>query len=204
MKKDLSTEEKILAAAKKVFLTRGLDGARMQDIADEAGINKALLHYYFRSKEKLFEIIFDEQRKRFKAAIEPIIKSDLSVIEKVKLIINNQTDVILENPKMPLFIMTEVGKNPSLMINRPRTPADLEAMQAFFKQIKQEGKEGKIREVTPEFLWMNIISLNMFPFVGMPMFMAIFKMEEEEFVKLIKKRKKELTEFIVNAISITK
>lgn len=204
MTEDSNTEQKIIATARRIFLERGLDGARMQDIADEAGINKALLHYYFRSKEKLFEIIFNEQRKKFKAVIDPVIKSDLSIIEKIKKIIDNQTDVILENPKMPLFMMTEIAKNPGLLLSIPRTEDEMEPFKMFMKQIKQEGKEGKIREVTPEFLWMNILSLNMFPFVGMPLLMSMLRVDEEEFIKIIKKRKKELTEFVVHAISTGK
>ena len=80
---ELSTEKTILEAAKKVFLDKGFDGARMQEIADEAGINKALLHYYFRSKDKLFDAIFEEAFKQFLPNISDIMVSDISIEEKV-------------------------------------------------------------------------------------------------------------------------
>ena len=83
-KKDISAEEKILAAAKKVFTRNGMDGARMQDIADEAGINKALLHYYFRSKDKLFQVIFVQEAKKFFPKIKMIFESDLPLFEKTQ------------------------------------------------------------------------------------------------------------------------
>src|SRR2546425_901472 len=82
--KEETTENKILQAAKKVFITKGLDGARMQDIADEAGINKALLHYYFRSKDKLFEVIFMEAATSLFPKIVSILDEDISLFDKLR------------------------------------------------------------------------------------------------------------------------
>ena len=83
-KKDNSTEDAILQVARKVFTQKGLSGARMQDIADEAGVNKALLHYYFQSKEKLFALIFDQEFEKFFSSLAVIISSDLGLFEKIK------------------------------------------------------------------------------------------------------------------------
>lgn len=84
MDKDLTTEQKILEAARKIFLEKGLDGARMQDIADKAGINKAMLHYYFRSKDKLFEQIFLEVAGHFLPKIMAIFESERLCLKKLK------------------------------------------------------------------------------------------------------------------------
>src|SRR3954463_13057426 len=105
MKKDLSTEEKILNAAKKVFLTKGMDGARMQDIADEAGINKALLHYYFRSKEKLFETIFLEVAGSFLPRVGKILQTDTTIFEKIELFCAEYISQVIQAPYAPIFVM---------------------------------------------------------------------------------------------------
>src|SRR4249920_2351657 len=101
---DVSTEEKILSAAKKVFISRGMAGARMQDIADEAGINKAMLHYYFKNKEKLFEVIFMEAAAQLFPRINEIFFSDYSLFEKIERFCEEYMAVVMENPYLPLFV----------------------------------------------------------------------------------------------------
>src|SRR5215831_5817845 len=105
-----NTEKRILAAAKKVFLTKGMDGARMQDIADAAGINKALLHYYFRSKEKLFEKIFTEAMSGLFPKINSILESEQTVFEKIEMICGEYIDQIQQTPYLPMFILSEAGR----------------------------------------------------------------------------------------------
>ena len=103
-KKDQSTEERILASAKKIFVEKGMAGARMQDIADDAGINKAMLHYYFRSKEKLFEVIFKEAAARLFPTIASILNSDLPLFEKIRRFTNDYLEIVIENPFLDLRI----------------------------------------------------------------------------------------------------
>ena len=98
---DQSTEQIILEAAKKVFVRKGMAGARMQDIADEAGINKALLHYYFRNKEKLFEMIFMEAAEKFFPRINAIFDSDQPLFEKIESFCEEYISVVMENPYLP-------------------------------------------------------------------------------------------------------
>src|SRR6476619_6643320 len=112
LRKEQNTEEKILAAAKKVFLKEGMAGARMQDIADEAGINKALLHYYFRSKDKLFETIFTETSSRFIPRMNQVMDSDLPLFEKISMFCEAYISQMQQNPYIVLFIMNEANKHP--------------------------------------------------------------------------------------------
>src|SRR3954468_10948841 len=112
VKKDLTTEEKILEAARKIFLAKGLDGARMQDIADEAGINKAMLHYYFRSKEKLFEKIFTEVAGHFLPRIATILASENSVLEKIDTFCAEYINQVMQTPYVPIFILNEINRQP--------------------------------------------------------------------------------------------
>src|SRR5271156_3051845 len=106
---DLPAEQRILAAAKKVFLLKGMDGARMQDIADEAGINKALLHYYFRSKEKLFEVIFREAMDQLFPRIIGILNADKPLFDKIESFCGEYVGMLLNNPYLPMFVMNEVN-----------------------------------------------------------------------------------------------
>src|SRR3954468_17116383 len=93
-------------------MEKGIDGARMQDIADKAGINKALLHYYFRSKEKLFEMIFIEEARKFMPKVTSIMVSELTLFEKVEKFVGEYIDTLLQNPLLPIFILNEIKQNP--------------------------------------------------------------------------------------------
>src|SRR4029077_761858 len=107
MQHDQATEHRILEAARKVFQSKGMHGARMQDIADSAGINKALLHYYFRNKEQLFESIFKEALEKFLPVLRELVESDFPLGKKIKSFVDGYTDVLLENPFLPAFIIHE-------------------------------------------------------------------------------------------------
>ena len=110
------TEQKILDAAKKVFVVKGMTGARMQEIADEAGINKSLLHYYFRTKEKLFEAVFQSALGEFFPKVTSYMISDISLEDKIKVFVKEYSKVLQENPFLPSFIIGEVNRNPDNII----------------------------------------------------------------------------------------
>ena len=197
--KDASTEEKILAAARKVFITRGMAGARMQDIADEAGMNKALLHYYFKNKEQLFENIFIRLTQGFWQQITAIFESDDPLFEKIRAFCSVYIDKIIENPFIPLFVLYEMNQRPAGFVkkmfrgNLPR-PAKL------MMQIDESVKKGLIRPIHPSQLVMNMLSLCIMPFIGKPMFMTVMNMDEKTFTALMHQRKKDVPEFIINSI----
>ena len=108
------TEDKILEAAKEVFMKYGLYGARMQDIADTAGINKALLHYYFRSKEKLFDKIFEGALVKYFQQMDVLSDSSLPIKQRVFKYIDNIIDFYAEYPQMSMFIIKEISINPEI------------------------------------------------------------------------------------------
>lgn len=199
MKKDVSTEEKILTAAKKVFLTRGMDGARMQDIADEAGINKALLHYYFRSKDQLFEKIFLEVAHAFLPKIVAIIESDSSLFEKIERFCNEYISQVMATPYVPIFILNEINRQPQALVkkifgtNRP-------PIEKLIPQIQKDIKSGILKPIDPLQLLMNILSLCLFPFLMSPMIQLITGMSTKEFNDLMEIRKKEIPKIIIESI----
>ena len=201
-KKDNSTEDAILQVARKVFTQKGLSGARMQDIADEAGVNKALLHYYFQSKEKLFALIFDQEFEKFFSSLAVIISSDLGLFEKIKQIVGLDIERLVQFPDMPLFVINEVSRNPDIMAKRLKPLQQNSVMETFQKQIAAEIQKGTIKSISAEQLLINIQSLSIFPFVAKPMLKKVLQKTEKDYQEMIQVRKKELADFIINAIKI--
>jgi TetR/AcrR family transcriptional regulator len=198
---DPSAEFRILKAAKKVFLAKGMSGARMQDIADEAGINKAMLHYYFRSKEKLFETIFKEIAKNFIPGITAIFEAEKPLFEKIELFCCEYIDKIREMPYMPLFVLHEINRQPSAFIKKMwgnRKPP----VRIFFEQVESEIEKGKIKAIPPVQLLMNIISLCIFPFIAMPMIEHVADISRDQFNLLMNERKILVPRLIIDAIKI--
>jgi AcrR family transcriptional regulator len=198
--KDKSTEEKILDAARKVFVLKGLDGARMQDIADEAGINKALLHYYFRTKDKLFEMIFMETVGKIFPRFEMILLSDMDLFDKIRQIVSSYIEVIIHNPYLPLFVLNEMNKNPEFgivdffKVQRPMI------IHRFMEDIEKEVSKGTIKAVSPAHLLVNMMSMCIFPFVAKPVINIMLDLDELQFRNMMEQRKRVVAEFIIESI----
>ncbi len=201
MKTGLNTEVKIKEAAKKVFIRKGMAGARMQEIADEAGINKALLHYYYRSKDKLFQTIFEEILAAFAPRILEILGSDAPLSKKVKQFVNHYIDAITANPLLPVFVFNEMRNHPQQLIKKVGFDRS-DALKKLDDQLKKEANKGKILLISAPQFMANLISLTVFPFLAQPMIMGIFGMKQKDFDKFIKQRKTLIPDFIMRAISI--
>ena len=199
-KKDLTTEQLILNAAKKVFVRKGMAGARMQDIADEAGINKALLHYYFRNKEKLFEVIFMEAAGKLFPRINAIFSSDQPLFEKIESFCDEYISVITDNPYLPLFVLNEINRDPEYFMQKVMTGKTRPRPEKFLQQIEGETKRGIIKRINPLQLLMNLLSMTIFPFVARPMFQKNLGLTEQQFRAIMEQRKKEIPRFIIGAI----
>lgn len=198
-KKDQSTEQKIHAAAKQIFIEKGMDGARMQDIADRAGINKALLHYYFRNKEKLFETVFVEAAANFLPRVKNIIAGDGPLFEKIEKFVHEYISILIDNPYLPLFILNEVNKQPKTFITRiwgdKRPPFQILAMQ-----VEAEVKKGTIKPIDAMTLMVNMVSMCIFPFVARPMVQYATGISDEAFWQFMERRKTEVSKFIIDSI----
>lgn len=199
-KKDIDTEEKILQVARKVFTQKGLAGARMQDIADEAGFNKALVHYYFGSKQKLFQLIFEQEFGKFFSNLVVIISSDIPLFAKIERIISLDIERLSAFPQLPMFVLNEISRNPGMMLKRFRSIPISAVLAGFRKQVNEEIKSGGIRKISAEQLLINIQSLSIFPFIAKPMLQTVFQYNEKEYYAMIAKRKKEVFNFIIAAI----
>jgi len=199
-KKD-NTEQKILNAAQKVFIQKGMDGSRMQEIANEAGINKALLHYYFRTKQKLFEAIFKKLIKTAIPDIKEMFFSELPVERKIGAFVDVYTDLLLKNPYLPIFILREINRDPqslaAIMRNQGVNPG--EVLSVFEKEMAQ----GNIRRMDPRDLLINILALSIFPVAATPLLSEIFfNGEVNEYRYFLRERKTTVKEFILNSITI--
>jgi len=199
-KKDTTAEQKILTAAKKVFTMNGMAGARMQDIADEAGINKAMLHYYFKDKDKLFEVIFMAEAAKFFPKVNIIFESDMPLFEKINRFVNEYIDEIAENPYLPWFILNELNRDADQFMSKVWNMAHRPKPEKFLAQIEKEVKKGTIKRISPLHLLINLLSMTIFPFIARPMLMRTMQMDELQFREMIEQRRKEIPKFIIDSI----
>jgi TetR/AcrR family transcriptional regulator len=198
--KDKTTEEQILAAAKKVFVRDGMTGARMQDIADEAGINKALLHYYFKNKEKLFEVIFMEAAHRLFPKINEIFTAELPLFDKIERFCDEYITLVMENPYLPLFVLNEINRDPDYFLRKVWKGKSTPNPEKFLAQIMAEKANGTIKDIQPMHLLMNMLSMTIFPFVAKPMLQKNMGLNEQQFRLLMEQRKTEIPRFIIDSI----
>jgi TetR/AcrR family transcriptional regulator len=201
-KDNTDTTQKILKAARKVFIQKGYAGARMREIADEAAINKGLLHYYFKTKDGLFESIFDELLMTFAPRLNTVFESDLPFFEKIEQFIHQYMTVLIDNPELPPFIVHEMQQNEEKVVNAILKSKHKPNPMKFMMQIQMETATGKIREVNPVHLMMNMVSLCAFPFVARPMFKGILHINDAEYLQIMEIRKKEIVDFIINSLKV--
>lgn len=187
---DNSTEEKIKESARKVFLKKGYAATRTRDIAEGAGINLALLNYYFRSKEKMFELIMLETMFSFMQKMAVVLNDEDSKLEKkVELIASNYIDFFTEEPNVPIFVLNEMHKNPRLLFDTLPV-RELFFNSVFFRQYQTQVAKGKIKEGNPANFLINMMSLIIFPFVGSPIFKLITGTLDVQYLELMQERKK--------------
>jgi len=193
------TENQILEAAKKVFLEKGMTGARMQEIADAAGINKSLLHYYYRSKDKLFLAVFRFAVLQFLPGIQEMITSDIHFEEKIRRFVHRYIDILLENPFVPMFIIQEIQRDPDRLFN-----AFVEAgikPDEILSQFNEAIENDEIRNIDPRDLVVNLLSLCIFPVAAQPVMQRLITDNNSDvYREFIEKRKETVPEFILNAI----
>lgn len=200
--KEKTTEKTILVAAKKVFMQKGYTGTRMQEIADEAGINKAMLHYYFRSKEKLFRVILTEAMEVIEPMMISCLNSDKDVLGKLEDLITRHLNVLLERPHLPMFVMHELSQNQGAFMTNNIASGEVQSVVlSFFQQVVSEGEAGRIRKVNPIHLLMNTMSMVAFPFIARPMLAAIAGLPGDHFHPILAERKAEVLQFVRAALA---
>jgi TetR/AcrR family transcriptional regulator len=198
---DKQTEEKIFEAATDVFEEKGLAGARMQDISDRAGINKALLHYYFRTKERLFNAVFEMVAKKMFARFSHIFEEDISLEEKIRLFFREHISFLQKNPKLPAFIINEINQNPE-RIRKLLENVDYKAnLEMLLEKHKNEIHKYNIDEKTIPQIMTTIVSMSVFPFAARGLLEIILNNAGYDFKKYIEERKEFAAEFVIKAMT---
>jgi len=188
--KELSAEEKIKAAAKRIFTQKGFAATRTRDIAEEAGMNLALLNYYFRSKQKLFDIIMLENFKKFiHGIVIEVVHENATIEQKLEKVVAAYIDFLALNPDLPFFILNELRNNPTSIASTISDEIN-QIRNSFFKQLQQGNKKSKLPPMEPFHFVANLIGLTVFPFVGKPILQRVTNVSDSKFNALMQERKK--------------
>ena len=195
----MTTEEKIFNAARIIFQKKGFAGARMQEIADEAGINKAMLHYCFKNKELLFKAVFMNAFGQLAPQINEIFKSNDSVFDKIRKFTQSYISFVMLNPYLPQFVIQEMNNNPEFVMtflkNESRPNPTL-----MIAQIEKEIAEGIIKPINPKQLLMDVFSMTVFPFDAKMIMKGMLQISDDEFQAMMEERKTSIAEQIINSI----
>ena len=192
---DLTTEEKIIEAARTIFTQKGFSATRTRDIAEEAGINLALINYHFKSKDNLFKIVIKEKFEELFGMISPILSDPkISLEEKIESLVLNYTNLLLANEDLPIFVLNELKTNKHIF-DKLLQNARMLSQPIIENQIKERG----FTISTINFI-MNIVSMTLFPFLSKPLFVASGLLKEEEFINFVMDRKQHIPTWVMNTL----
>lgn len=183
---DETTEKRIRESARRIFQKKGLAGARMQEIADDVGINKSMLHYYFDTKENLFSAVFEESVATLFGVLTRVLVSDIGFRAKVELFVSEYVDVLLANPHIPTFVLGELNRDPSRM---GQFVKKFDSAQ-FLEDVRAEVASGRIRPVDPRTILADLLSLTAFPFAARPLIQGMFAFDDDDFRAFAESRKR--------------
>jgi TetR/AcrR family transcriptional regulator len=198
---DRQTEEKIFEAATDVFVDKGMDGARMQDIADHAGINKALLHYYYRTKDQLFNAVFEMIAKKIFKKFAPVFDENLTFEEKIRFFFKEHISFLQENPRLPGFLLNEVNRHPERIKKILRTVDFDNIWLKLYEQHKEELEKYNITQASMPQLMISIAAISVFPFAARGIIEGILEKIGVDFDVYIEERKEFAAEFVIRAIT---
>jgi TetR/AcrR family transcriptional regulator len=205
--RDRATEDRILAGAHAVFLRHGTAGARMQDIADEAGVNKALLHYYFRSKDRLAEEVF---RRTFAGVMPRVFQTlvaDLPLEGKVREVARIYLDALGRNPFLPGYLLCEMNQHPDrlLAVVASIAPVPLDriadrVLGPLRRQLDDDARAGRIRPIAAEHFVVNLFALCIFPLAARPLLRIVLGLDAEGWASFVATREQEVADFFLAAL----
>lgn len=195
--KDYKTEQLIKDTAKRIFLTEGKMLATTQDIADAAGVNRTLLHYYFRSKDVLFNIVFREALTKLRERIHEVLASELPFKQKIEKLVNVFYEELIASPYLETFIALHLNQEPEkyeeLFVS---LPGGKERMKKFLREIQGEMEKGNIPEMKPINFFISLFALMAYPFVARPIYLKMFELSDAAYSKLLTERKKNILSMV--------
>lgn len=201
--KDLNTEQRILEAAEKMFIEKGFAATKTTEIAKEAGINHAMLHYYFRTKENLFDIVFHNKVKLLVSSFLAVVDQEIPFQEVIGLAVENHFEFLKNNPKLALFIINEInGSEKNGMIWQDiATPVFSKVVERIEQIIDKEAAKGNIRYIEAIDFVLMFVSLNAFPFIAQPFLKHLINASDEALTQFLERRKKENIRLILLALN---
>ena len=199
------TESLILQAAEREFLEKGYSGAKTTSIAQAAGVTHAMLHYYFRTKEKLFEKIVADKMDKLKRVMFGVIGNpDLPLRERIKQGVEQHFDFIAENPLLPRFIFNELHEHPERIDQVKNSIASIaaKAITTLQNEIDRNAAKGECNQVDARMLMLDIASLNLFPFIAAPLISSSFGKLFEGRDEFLEMRKKENVRTVLGKLGL--
>jgi AcrR family transcriptional regulator len=199
MKEERATEELILQCAEKVFHRSGFDGARMQEIADEAGINKALLHYYFRSKDRLFDAVFSAAVSRLVPPVFSMLNTQKPLTEKIADFVRQYFMTVMEHPFLPGFIIHEMHRNPA-HFRTVMAGGRFVKLDRLQQQLQEGIAAGCFREISVEQFMLNLFSLCAFPFAARNAMQAMTGIGDDCYQQILEERRRLIPVWMIGMI----
>lgn len=195
-------EEQILQAARRVFHRNGMTGARMQEIAEEAGVNQALLHYYFRNKETLFQAVFEADLLQFFAVQAKTLSGQGDLKDSIRSMVHHHMDMLGMHPYLPAFVIGEIFSKPERLDRIMEKKSGMGIVQAFYQKVADAESAGLIHPTDPVQLITSILGCCIHPFVAKPMIQRAHDLDEDAFVDYLEQRKHFLPDFIWRGIAM--
>ncbi|MEL7530485.1 MAG: TetR/AcrR family transcriptional regulator [Bacteroidota bacterium] len=200
MPEAIETKEKIIEAAREIFTQKGLAGARMKEIAEKAEINQALLHYHFKTKQALFDVVFQRQAFKMFSVIRNVVFSDKEPLDKIDDLVSGEHEAMKDFPTLPLFVLYESMQNPDLITEFTKDKPLAMLIQKFMGEFQTAIDEGKIRNVDPRHIVVNTMSMILYPMIAKPLLKILLNVDDAGFDEFIAERSQLVAEFIHAAL----
>jgi len=197
-----SMEQTILGAAETLFIEQGFDKTSTGQIAKLAGCNQALVHYYYRTKEKLFDLVFEKKMRMALNNFLQVESEGLDFEKRIPLMVGLHFDFLKNNPRIASFLLHELSRNPARirnMIDKIRQYAQ-PLLERLNRDLEEAVKQGRIRPITGIDLLLTIVSLNVAPFLIRPVFQTALSLSDKEIEDILENRKREIVETILSRL----
>ncbi len=202
--KDYTTEKKIKEAARKIFHQKGYAATKTRDIAEEAGINLALLNYYFRSKRNLFDLVMAESFGQFFFSIRSILNDESTTLgQKIDVFAKVYINLLNDNPNLPIFVLSEIQANPEWFQKALGLNKKMISSSALFRQIQEHLKKVGKEHINAFHVVLNMLAMTIFPFVGRPVLVKLTGMDDAAFHDFVNERKTFIPMWIKNMLQLT-
>ncbi len=192
--------QKIIEVSRDLFIKKGMKGTTVRDIANAAGTNVAMVNYYFHSKDKLFEVIFEEAFNVLVTRIFSAIDSELPFFEMIRKWVYSYYETLMEYPQLPIFILNELNRKPAILEEKLKLKNPYQIFSKLAIRMHEEEQKGTIRTLPISDFLLNLVSLSVFPFLFGPVATAYINLPDKQYKELLANHKDFVVEFIINAI----